>query len=552
MKDKKRMFLFLFFVLTVVMIVAAGCTGGKESLSPPISQDGSQETLPVSLPDVREDEVLNAPPLCKAEEQIALEFETIDTAFTMIARHSIFREKADDPKYLSRKMLERTFQFLSKPIPPWAEELVETQISSDEFKPSSVASAVYLHLVQDPEYQDLIGVSGKNLYIKASINALIKAIEDPFAYYYSPEEWISSGKQERNSGSYRGMGITLSKNERGEMVIGSVFSGSPAEEAGLAIGDTILLFNGSRVDFCSVSQFVLAIKKLQDPEVSLVVRKRGEEQPQRMLMSLGRVHLVELSTCPSFELPEGRGETIKGLGYVCPLLDREQNSRPDVLYINLKSFSPQIARDLRTILSSTDFTQVEGVIVDLRKNPGGLLSAVSDILDYFLVEEDVIYREDRASWHMFQERTVIISSSYRQNKYDLVPSDIPVVVLVGRDTYSAAELFAGAMQDHKRAVIISKDDRTGGKGTVNLYIELAKGGKVSQGALYIAIGLWKTPNGNNIELQDLDKDGYEEVGGLAPDIRVEFTDEDYTRVEAEPSWYDPVMFAAFDLIDSQK
>ena len=121
---------------------------------------------------------------------------------------------------------------------------------------------------------------------------------------------------------------------------------------------------------------------------------------------------------------------------------------------------------------------------------------------------------------------------------------LTVVILVNKNSYSGAELFPAALRDNGRATVISPDDRTGGKGTINRVFEL-KGGK--QGALYIAFAIYLTPSGNMVEKLDLDKDGYYEIGGIAPDIKVNWTSDDFIENGRNPN-YDPTLFEAIEYI----
>ena len=171
-------------------------------------------------------------------------------------------------------------------------------------------------------------------------------------------------------------------------------------------------------------------------------------------------------------------------------------------------------------------------------NRGGKVDATLDSVDYFLPEASIIFRQQDASGN---------KSNYRQNKVTYVPSGIPIAILVDADSYSGAEVFAAALQQNDRAVLISKDKRTGGKGTVNTYYTLRQG---EYGAIYVSIALWLTPNGDMIEAQDLDKDGHYEIGGLTPDIRVEWDDEDYEENGRDVN-HDPTLFRAIQYINEK-
>ena len=166
-----------------------------------------------------------------------------------------------------------------------------------------------------------------------------------------------------------------------------------------------------------------------------------------------------------------------------------------------------------------------------------------DIVDYFLPDNDVIFIRENAQG----TRTYL-----RWDTEDLVPHYIPIVVLVGKNddgtnSYSGSEVLAGALRDNERAIIMSREDRTGGKATVNIHVPLRNG---DYGAVYIAIEKWLTPNGEFIENQDLDGDGYDEIGGLHPNIRVDWSREDFTEHGRNPN-HDPTLFGAIKYLRSR-
>jgi carboxyl-terminal processing protease len=173
----------------------------------------------------------------------------------------------------------------------------------------------------------------------------------------------------------------------------------------------------------------------------------------------------------------------------------------DLAYVELEQITEATVPDLRTTVAELSDQGYRGIILDLRRNPGGSLSATVDVADLFLEGGRILTQVDRDG---------------NETTYDAHPGDagedMPVVILVGPGSASGAEVIAGALRDNHRAVLVG--ETTFGKGSVNHLRELSDGG-----AIYITIARWLTPNGEQIE-------GI----GLAPDIQVTPSEED---IEAE-------------------
>jgi carboxyl-terminal processing protease len=177
--------------------------------------------------------------------------------------------------------------------------------------------------------------------------------------------------------------------------------------------------------------------------------------------------------------------------------DSAGNAVDDLAYVELQQITEQTVPDLRTTVDELTDEGYRGIVLDLRRNPGGSLSATVDIADMFLESGRILTQVDRDG----------NETTYDAHAGD-VGEDIPLVVLVGPGSASGAEVIAGALRDHHRAVLVG--ETTFGKGSVNHLRELSDGG-----AIYITIARWLTPNGEQIE-------GI----GLAPDIQVTPSDED--------------------------
>lgn len=510
---------------------------------------------------------------CEKIEIKVVDFEVLNEARDLIQENSVFQEIVDDPEILLNGALESYFAFLSigpGDIPQWARDIVAEEITEAKAKNRNVNFAclneVHERMAQDPNYENLLKEpSQKKDLIEAAITGLLDALKDPFSSYVSPEAW-ASGSAESTVGRYRGLGITLRTNNKGEIVIDSVKEGSPAQKAGLQTGDVILEVNDKVVD-CTILQFTLKLKSLKDPDLKIKIRREvpadGKIVEEEIIVNVTMeiIKIKSVSSYPVVGLPEGRGDSSEGYPYgETPFLDRNGKPVENILYIKIKEFSVQAAEDLGTILASLDMTRFSGVIVDLRGNPGGRVDAVAICVGYFLEEGFILFGEGpkyNSKVYLKDGSLCFQNGNSEPQVYDqrtYIPQDIPIAIITGKgqegeadNSYSGAEVFAAALRDNGRAVIVSREERTGGKGSVNQHFPLRNG---EYGGLYIAIGMWRTPNGEIIECQDLDNDGYYEVGGLKPDILVKWTEEDHTK-NLQDVDYDLTLWSAIDYIRSK-
>jgi len=186
---------------------------------------------------------------------------------------------------------------------------------------------------------------------------------------------------------------------------------------------------------------------------------------------------------------------------------------PDVAYIELQQFTEQTVGDLSKELKKVVDDGYKGLILDLRRNPGGALDATVNVADMFLDGGTVLTQVDRDG---------------KRTEYDAKPGgeavNLPVAILVSKGSASGSEVLSGALRDHGRAKLIG--EQTFGKGSVNHIRELSNGG-----ALYVTIARWITPNGEQIE-----------GVGLTPDIPITPSDDDVKNNR------DTQLFAAIDYL----
>lgn len=290
---------------------------------------------------------------------------------------------------------------------------------------------------------------------------LLSGLDDPYSEYYTSEEYGQI--MESASGSYCGIGATLSQNqEDGSCTIVGIFKQSPAEEAGLQLQDVIYKVEGMEVTGMDLSQIVSHVKGEENTQVKLTILRDGKE----LEVTLTR-KTIEIETV-AYEMLED-----------------------NIGYIALSEFDEVSAKQFHDALTALKEQGMKGLVVDLRNNPGGILDVVVEILDDLLPEGLLVYTEDK-----YGNRQEYTSDAEQV-------TDVPMAVLVNGYSASASEIFAGAMKDYGRAVLVGTT--TYGKGIVQRIISLGDGS-----ALKLTIAKYYTPKGNNIHGK-----------GIAPDVEVE-------------------------------
>jgi carboxyl-terminal processing protease len=328
---------------------------------------------------------------------------------------------------------------------------------------------------------------------QGAINGLIESLGDPHTVYISPEDFATG--IDIISGAFEGIGAQVDQDPvTGEIVIVAPFRDSPAEQAGILPGDVLVSVNGESAEGWSVADAVKKIRGPQGSEVVLVVRHSDGTEEE---VGIERA-TIEIPTVFAEDVTKQDGTAVDNLAY-----------------LEIQQFTEQTADDLEQELNRIVDAGYEGLILDLRRNPGGGLDATVEVADMFLDEGTIITQVDREG---------------RETVYEANPGnevgDLPIVMLVGPGSASGSEVLAGALRDHGRATLIG--EQTFGKGSVNHIRQLSNGG-----ALYVTIARWRTPNGELIE-----------GVGLEPDVPVALTQQD-----AEAG-LDPPLYAAIDFLES--
>lgn len=288
--------------------------------------------------------------------------------------------------------------------------------------------------------------------IEGMYAGVVDSLGDPYSTYYTAEEWEKMIAQ--NNGIYYGIGATISIDSvTGFAKINSVVEGSPAEEAGLRENDIIYKVEDETTHGMTVTEVVSRVRGKEGTVVHLTIYREG--QLNYLEVDVTRRHMIETNTV-SYEVYDN------GVGY-----------------IRISEFDTVTSNQFEEAMEVIKGSGVQGLILDLRSNPGGSLPVVVDIARLLLPKGLIVYTEDKNGNR--EEYTC-------DGKNEL---DIPMVVLINENSASASEILAGAIKDHGVGTLIGTT--TFGKGIVQRILPLTDGT-----ALKLTISSYFTPNGNNI------------------------------------------------------
>ena len=355
------------------------------------------------------------------------------------------------------------------------EQTGATAASTEQIAPSQdfgVLNEIYQ--VLDENFVDPHLVEPQFIELGA-INGIIDAIGNPHMVYIDPESYALG--TDIISGTFQGIGAHVDQDPvTRAIVIVAPFSGSPAEAAGIRPGDVILAVNGESTEGWSTTQAVQRIRGPEGEPVHLTIRHRnGDVEDITVIRATITIPTV----------------------FVQEIRDADGKIQSDIAYIELQQFTEKTVGDLAHELQMIEQAGYDAMILDVRRNPGGALSATVDVTDMFLEEGRVLTKLDRQGQRV---------------AFDARPggeaTGVPLVVLIGPGSASGAEVLAGALRDNNRATLIG--ETTFGKGDINQLFELSNGG-----AIYVTIAHWFTPSGEQVE-----------GVGLSPDLEVTPSDDD--------------------------
>jgi len=302
----------------------------------------------------------------------------------------------------------------------------------------------------------------------AAINGILQSL-DPYSAYMSPE--MFSDMQTETSGKFGGLGIEVGM-EAGVVKVISPIDDTPAAKAGVKAGDYIVKINSVQVQGKSLSEAVELMRGPVGSEIEITIRRRGVKKA--LIFNIIR-EIIEVKSVKSEILEKKIG------------------------YIKLSSFNENSSSQIKNSLNKFKKQNLKGYILDLRNNPGGLLSQAIKIADYFLDDGEIVSTKSRKSSE---------NRKWFARKGDIIDGET-LIVLINYGSASASEIVAGALKDHKRAIIIGESSF--GKGSVQSIIPLK-----NKGAIRLTISKYYLPSGQSISKI-----------GVIPDIEIVEKSEDF-------------------------
>lgn len=306
-------------------------------------------------------------------------------------------------------------------------------------------------------------ISRKEL-IDNSIKGMIEQL-DPHSSYLTPEDY--QGMQEDTAGKFSGIGIEISL-EQGRLVVVTPIEDTPADKAGLLAGDLILEINGESTQDMTLMDAVKRIRGKKGTTVNLLILHKDSSKPVEVPIVRGTIPIISVKT---------------------------QSLEDGYLYLRLTGFKESTTKNMREKIAEYQKTHaLKGIVLDLRNNPGGLLGQAVSVADTFIDEGTIVY----------------IQGKDKNNRKDFFAAKnsneikVPLVTLINAGSASASEIVAGALQDHKRGLIIG--ERSFGKGSVQTIIPMADGTGIK-----LTTALYYTPNGRSIQAK-----------GIEPDLKIPF------------------------------
>jgi carboxyl-terminal processing protease len=260
---------------------------------------------------------------------------------------------------------------------------------------------------------------------QGAIRGMIEALDDPYSAYFDSEQYSLS--KYSLEGSFGGIGVEVTLNNQGELMIIAPIVGTPAYEAGLLPGDIILEIDGEKTEGMTMIEAVVKVRGDPGTQVTLSILHKDEELPQDFVIIRQE---IELTSVLSKMLAD------------------------NIAHIDISHFSSRTGDEMALALEGVIVEDATGIVLDLRNNPGGVLKSAVEVASQF-VEDGVI--------------TYVIDGYGNEDAWEVVEGglaiDIPLAVLINGNSASASEVVAGALQDHNRGIIIGT--QTLGKGAVS-------------------------------------------------------------------------------------
>ena len=302
----------------------------------------------------------------------------------------------------------------------------------------------------------------------AAINGVLQSL-DPYSAYMSPETFREM--ETETSGKFGGLGIEVGM-EFGVVKVITPMDDSPAEREGVKAGDYIVKINGIQVQGKTLSEAVELMRGPVGSKLEITIRRKGVKKA--LVFEITR-EIIEVKSVKSKIIDDSVG------------------------YIRLTAFNENSSKQIKDRIKKFKKNKINKYVLDLRNNPGGLLSQAVKISDFFLDNGEIVSTKSRKSFE---------NKKYFANQGDIINGET-LIVLINYGSASASEIVAGALKDHKRAIVIGQNSY--GKGSVQSIIPLK-----NKGAIRLTISKYYLPSGKSIS-----------GTGITPDIEVEESSDEF-------------------------
>ena len=311
----------------------------------------------------------------------------------------------------------------------------------------------------------------------SELRRALRRVDDPYTRFLSPDQYANLTDQ--TAGEVSGIGIRLSRDRAaGTVIVSDVISGSPADAAGIVIGDRILLVDGLSTEFLSAERTSQLLRGEIDTQVTLTIER--DDKPETIVLSRARLEVKTVNA-----KLESQGGIAVG-------------------YIRLDEFSAHAAEQMELAIADLSAQGAEAFVLDLRNNPGGLLQASIDISRMWLRRGPIVRTVNRSG----------DSEKISANRTHL--TELPMAVLVNGESASSSEIVTGALGDNDRAIVVGST--TFGKALVQSLHGLSDGSGIA-----VTVAHYYTPNGTDISRR-----------GITPDIQVDLSSDQRSALLNDP------------------
>ncbi len=350
------------------------------------------------------------------------------------------------------------------------------------------------HLIEE-KYVDREDLSQQEM-VYGAVSGLLKSLDDPYSIFMEPSE--SKKFIDDMGGSFEGIGAEVGIRQ-GVLTIISPLEGMPAQKAGLRAGDKVLKIDDTLSNDLTLDEAVSLIRGTKGTEVVLLIARDNWDQAEEIKVTRGTI-----------KIPIIEWEMLNSAG-------QDEETEKNIAYVQFYHFTNNAPKEFRKVAEEISASSAEGLILDVRNNPGGYLEVAVDMASWFLPKGELVVTEDFGNSQ---------GNEYRSKGYDGL-SGLPTVVLINQGSASASEILAGALRDIKGIKIVGQESF--GKGSVQQLEKLKDGSSIK-----ITVAKWLTPAGLSISEE-----------GINPDAEVELTEEDINEMR------DPQLDKALEVLKKE-